>query len=219
MRPFHSNIFVVFAGVTVAVAACSSATTAARSSVELSPEQKARADSAMWPYTQADIDFMSNMIHHHAQALVMARLAPTNDAGRDVRVLSERVINAQTDEIAIMSRWLSDRNKPVPTPDPSGKRMVMNGVEHEMDMPGMLSETQMKQLAAARGPEFDRLFLQLMIQHHQGAVSMVRELLAARGAAIDETVFKLASDINVDQETEIRRMQTMLFNMLVKPEQ
>jgi len=163
---------------------------------------------------------MSNMIHHHAQALVMARLAPTNDAGRDVRVLSERVINAQTDEINLMSQWLRERNKPVPVPDPSGKRMVMNGVEHEMQMPGMLSESQMKELTAARGKEFDRLFLQLMIQHHQGAVTMVKELLETRGAAIDETVFKVASDINVDQETEIRRMQTMLYNMLIaKPSQ
>jgi uncharacterized protein (DUF305 family) len=218
MRRFNSNVCVVFAGLIVAVTACSRGTTSARTSVEPSPQERARADSAMWPYTQADVDFMSNMIHHHAQALVMARMAPTNDAGRDVRVLCERVINAQTDEIAIMSQWLRERNKPVPTPDPSGKRMVMNGVEHEMDMPGMLSETQMKELSAARGSDFDRLFLQLMIQHHQGAVSMVRELLNARGAAIDETVFKLASDINVDQETEIRRMQTMLFNMLVKPE-
>ncbi|MGQ0640303.1 MAG: DUF305 domain-containing protein, partial [Gemmatimonadaceae bacterium] len=102
-------------------AACSSATARGRPA-ELSPVAQARADSAKWPYVQADIDFMSNMIHHHAQALVMARLAPTNDAGRDVRVLCERVINAQTDEIALMSQWLRERNKPVPTPDPSGKR-------------------------------------------------------------------------------------------------
>lgn len=160
---------------------------------------------------------MSNMIHHHAQALVMARLAPTNDAGRDVRVLTERVINAQTDEINLMSQWLRERNKPVPTPDPSGKRMVMNGVEHEMQMEGMLTEKEMQDLAAARGKDFDRLFLQLMIKHHQGAVTMVKQLLDTRGAAIDETVFKVAADINVDQETEIRRMQTMLFNMLVSP--
>ncbi|MEW5915255.1 MAG: DUF305 domain-containing protein [Gemmatimonadota bacterium] len=209
---------VVIVAATVALAACSSATSGRRVA-ELSPQEKARADSAMWPYTQADVDFMWNMIHHHAQALVMARLAPTNDAGRDVRVLCERVINAQTDEIAIMTQWLRERNKPVPTPDPSGKRMMMNGVEHEMQMTGMLTESQMNELTAARGKEFDRTFLQMMIQHHQGAVAMVQELLSARGAAIDETVFKVASDIHVDQETEIRRMQTMLFNMLVKPEQ
>lgn len=197
-----------------AVAACSAT---ARQPRELSAVEQARADSAKWPYTQADIDFMSNMIHHHAQALVMARLAPTNDAGRDVRVLTERVINAQTDEINLMSQWLRERNKPVPTPDPSGKRMVMNGVEHEMQMAGMLTDKEMQELSAARGKDFDRLFLQLMIKHHQGAVTMVKDLFEARGAAIDETVFKVAADINVDQETEIKRMQTMLFNMLVNP--
>jgi uncharacterized protein (DUF305 family) len=185
----------------------------------LSGIERARADSAMWPYTKADIDFMAGMIHHHAQAIAMARMAPTNDAGRDVRVLCERVINAQTDEIALMQQWLKERNQPVPEPNPKGMRMVMGGVEHTMLMPGMLTDSQMDQLAAARSSEFDRLFLQLMIQHHQGAVSMVKDLFAQRGAAIDETVFKVASDINVDQETEIRRMQTMLFNMLVKPEQ
>jgi uncharacterized protein (DUF305 family) len=200
-------------------AACSSATSRGRPA-ELSPVEQARADSAKWPYTKADIDFMSGMIHHHAQALVMARLAPTNDAGRDVRVLSERIINAQTDEIALMQQWLRQRNQPVPEPNPKGMRMLMDGVEHDMLMPGMLSEAQMNELTAARGKEFDRLMLRYMIQHHQGAVAMVKELLSARGAAIDETVFKLAADINVDQETEIRRMQTMLFNMLIeKPSQ
>jgi uncharacterized protein (DUF305 family) len=214
----HARTYFAVAFAFAVAAACSSATARGRPA-DLSPVEQARADSAKWPYTQADVDFMSNMIHHHAQALVMARLAPTNDAGRDVRVLSERVINAQTDEIALMSQWLRERNKAVPTPDPSGKRMVMNGVEHEMQMTGMLSETQMNQLTAARGQDFDRLFLQLMIQHHQGAVTMVKDLLETRGAAIDETVFKLAADINIDQETEIKRMQTMLFNMLVKPSQ
>ncbi len=199
--------------------ACTSAMATSRPG-QLSGVEKARIDSTMWPYTKADIDFMSGMIHHHAQALVMSRLAPTNDAGRDVRVLTERIINAQTDEIALMQQWLRERNQVVPEPNPKGMRMVMNGVEHDMLMPGMLSEAQMNELAIARGKDFDRLFLQYMIQHHQGAVSMVQELLSVRGAAIDETVFKVAADINVDQETEIRRMQGMLFNMLIdKPSQ
>jgi uncharacterized protein (DUF305 family) len=201
------------------VAACSSAT-ARTSPAELSPVEKARADSALWPYTKADIDFMSGMIHHHAQAIVMARLAPTNDAGSSIRILSERIINAQTDEIALMQQWLRERNQPVPVPNPKGMRMVMNGVEHDMLMPGMLSETQMKELETARGKEFDKLLLRYMIQHHQGAVQMVKELISSRGAALDETVFKMASDINVDQETEIKRMQQMLFNLLTeKPTQ
>ena len=89
--------------------------------------------------------------------------------------------------------------------------MTMGGSEHVMLMPGMLSETQMKELDAARGQDFDRLFLTFMIQHHKGAVSMVRDLFAARGAGQDETVFKFASDVEVDQTTEINRMFEMLF--------
>lgn len=198
---------------TVALAACSSATVGSRQAA-MSPVEKARADSAKWPYTQADIDFMSGMIHHHAQAIEMAKLAPTNGAGSSVSILTGRVINAQNDEIHVMQQWLRDRNQPVPEPNPKGMKMVMNGVEHVMPMPGMLTDAQMDTLKAARGKDFDKYFLRYMIQHHQGAVSMVQTLISSRGAALDETVFKVASDINVDQETEIARMQKMLFNML-----
>jgi uncharacterized protein (DUF305 family) len=89
-------------------------------------------------------------------------------------------------------------------------KMMMNGMEHEMLMPGMLTDDQMKELDAARGTEFDRLFLRDMIQHHQGAVSMVNSLFATPGAAQDQSVFKLASDVSADQTTEIARMQKML---------
>jgi hypothetical protein len=101
-------------------------------------EAKARADSARYPYTAADVRFMSGMIGHHAQALVMARLAPTHGANRSVQILAERIINAQQDEIAIMQQWLRDRRQPVPEPT-AATTMVMNGVEHEMLMPGMRS--------------------------------------------------------------------------------
>jgi uncharacterized protein (DUF305 family) len=94
-----------------------------------------------------------------------------------------------------------------------GMKMTMNGMEHTMLMPGMLTEEQMKQLDAARGPEFDRLFLTDMIQHHSGAVSMVRDLFASYGAGQDELVFKFASDVNVDQTTEIARMEKMLAGL------
>jgi uncharacterized protein (DUF305 family) len=198
---------------TVALAACSSATVGSRQA-SMSPAEKARADSAKWPYTQADIDFMSGMIHHHAQAIEMSKLAPTNGAGSSVSILTGRVINAQNDEIHVMQQWLRDRNQPVPEPNPKGMKMVMNGVEHVMPMPGMLTDAQMDTLKAARGKDFDKYFLRYMIQHHQGAVDMVKTLISSRGAALDETVFKVASDINVDQETEIARMQKMLFNML-----
>lgn len=171
---------------------------------------QARADSARHPYTEADIHFMSGMIGHHAQAIMMARWAPSHGAAPAIRTLAERIINAQQDEIAKMQTWLADRLQPVPEATPAGLRMKMNGVEHVMLMPGMLTDVQMKQLDQARGDVFDRLFLSFMIQHHQGAVSMVKDLFGSYGAGLDETVFKFASDVNVDQATEIDRMQKML---------
>jgi len=152
---------------------------------------------------------MSAMIGHHAQAIVMSRWAPSHGASSSVRILAERIINAQQDEIATMQRWLGDRQQPVPEAIP-GMRMMMNGQEHVMLMPGMLTDAQMKELDSARGPVFDRLFLTYMIQHHRGAVSMVKDLFGSYGAAQDEVVFKFASDVNVDQSTEIARMQKML---------
>jgi uncharacterized protein (DUF305 family) len=98
----------------------------------------------------------------------------------------------------------------VPEARPAGMKMMMHGSEHEMLMPGMLTEPQMQQLDQARGPEFDRLFLTFMIQHHKGAVSMVKDLFGTNGAAQDELVFKFANDVNVDQSTEIARMERML---------
>jgi uncharacterized protein (DUF305 family) len=171
---------------------------------------KARADSAIRPYTAADIHFMSGMIGHHAQAMVMSKLAPSRGASASVRTLAERIVNGQEDEIATMQRWLRDRRQPVPEARPGPMKMTMGGVEHDMLMPGMLSEAQMRQLELARGAEFDRLFLTFMIQHHRGAVTMVEALFATYGAGQDHTVFKLASDVNVDQTTEIARMQQML---------
>jgi uncharacterized protein (DUF305 family) len=170
---------------------------------------KAAADSARLPYTAADIHFMSGMIGHHAQAIVIARWAPTHGASASVRRLAERIVNAQEDEIIIMQQWLADRRQPVPEALP-GTRMRMGGVEHVHLMPGMLTEDQMKQLDKARGAQFDRLFLAFMIQHHLGAVEMVKQLFGTIGAGQDETVFKFASDVSVDQATEIARMEKML---------
>ena len=128
--------------------------------------------------------------------------------------LAARIINAQQDEIVAMQKWLRDRHQAVPEANPHGMTMKMDGMDHEMLMPGMLSETQLKQLDDARDKEFDRLFLTFMIQHHRGAVTMVKELFDTYGAAQDITVFKLASDVNVDQTTEIDRMQKMLASMI-----
>ena len=171
---------------------------------------KARADSARYPYTEADVQFMSGMIAHHSQAIVMSGWAPTHGAGPSLRVMAERIINAQQDEIATMQTWLRDRNQSVPEAKPGPMKMKMNGMEHEMLMPGMLTDAQMHELDGAKGPEFDRLFLTYMIQHHRGAVSMVQELFGTEGAAQDEVTFKLANDVSADQSSEIVRMETML---------
>jgi uncharacterized protein (DUF305 family) len=202
----------------MAMSACASAHNSAEAPVtptvssRLDPAYiaKARADSIRHPYTEADVQFMSHMIGHHAQAIAMSRWAPTHDASPTVRRLADRIINAQQDEIATMQNWLRDRLQPIPEATPGGMKMTMNGMEHMMLMPGMLTEEQMKQLDAARGPDFDRLFLTDMIQHHRGAVSMVKDLFGTYGAGQDETVFKFASDVNVDQTTEIARMEKML---------
>ena len=162
------------------------------------------------PYTDADVDFMAGMIPHHAQAVVMAGWAPSHGARVDVAVLCERIVVAQRDEIAMMQTWLGDRGQSVPDATSTRHRMKMNGVEHDMLMPGMLTDEEMAALDRARGPEFDRLFLVGMIKHHQGAIDMVDVLFKAYGAAHDETVFRFASDVYADQSIEIDRMNKML---------
>ncbi len=188
---------------------------------------KARTDSTRYPYTAADIRFMSGMIGHHSQAIVMSRMAPTHGAGGSVRVLAERIISAQQDEIITMQRWLLDRGQALPATDGAPMAMPMtmpmgsgdHAMSHDMAgmshalMPGMLSAEQMQLLGAARGKDFDRLYLTFMIQHHRGAVSMVTTLFDTEGAGQDELVFKFASDVNVDQTTEIARMEKMLASL------
>src|SRR6266571_526828 len=110
------------------------------------------------------------------RAVLLALFAGTACASPSVLTLSERIINAQQDEIAAMQKWLRDRHQPVPEANPHGMMMKMDGMEHEMLMPGMLTESQLKQLDQARSKEFDRLFLTFMIQHHGGAVTMVKNL-------------------------------------------
>ena len=202
-----------------AIAACGSQSSASRGAAAPSPAQaqgeaaaiaRAKADSIRNPYTAADVRFMQGMIGHHAQAIVMATWAPTHGANSSVRILCERIINAQQDEILTMQTWLSDRHQSVPEAKGGPMKMMMNGKEREMVMPGMLTDAQMHQLDLAKGPDFDRLFLTDMIQHHRGAVSMVKDLFGTYGAGQDEVIFKFASDVNVDQMTEIARMERML---------
>ena len=170
----------------------------------------ARADSARLRFTEADVRFVTGMIGHHAQAVVMAGLAPSRGAGPAVSTLAARIINAQNDEIALMELWLRDRGQRVPEVEVSGITMVVRGADYSVHMPGMLTQEQLQELDAANGQDFDRVFLTYMIQHHEGAVTMVLELFGTDGAGQDDLVFKLASDIHVDQITEIARMKQML---------
>jgi len=163
------------------------------------------------PFSIADVNFMSGMIPHHAQAVVMAGWAASHGARNDVRILCERIAVAQRDEIKFMQTWLNDRGQEVPEATATHHKMKMpNGTVHDMLMPGMLTDEEMAQLDKARGPEFDRLFLLGMIKHHQGAITMVEELLASYGAAQDDEIYRFASDVFADQSTEIDRMTKML---------
>ena len=197
--------------VAVFAAGCASSRQQSAGDVSLSPAALARADSGRPPYTRADVQFMQGMIAHHAQAVYMASLAPSHRARSDVRTLAERIDVAQRDEIAFMQRWLGERRETVPeaafTHDMSGHAMAgMSGAL----MPGMLTHEQLMQLDEATGPAFDRLFLTFMIQHHQGALTMVERLFASPGAGQDVTIFRFASDVTADQTTEIDRMRSML---------
>jgi uncharacterized protein (DUF305 family) len=197
-----------------ALAACSSATRSS-STVEpviinpsgRSPAEIARADSGRPPYTKADVEFVSGMIPHHSQAVLMAGWARSHGASESVQGLAERIVVAQRDEIAFMQRWLRERRESVPDGDTS--HMMMAGMDHKL-MPGMLTPEQLQQLDKARGSEFDRLFLQFMIQHHEGALTMVETLFASPGSGQDEDLFKFASDVSADQTSEISRMSVML---------
>jgi uncharacterized protein (DUF305 family) len=166
--------------------------------------EQARVDSIRRPYTKPDIEFMTGMIHHHAQAVKMARWCPDHGANKSLAIFCRRIDMAQTSEIGLMQ------------PNPRGMIMTMGGMEHVMPMPGMLTDAQMAKLDSARGVEFDRLFLTWMIQHHEGAIAMVDKLFNTPAAAQDEVVFKFANDVHADQSTEIARMQQMLEALTVK---
>lgn len=191
------------------------------SNAEMETLYRQRIDEMRARFTEADVRFMRHMIHHHAQAVEISRFAPERTDNRQIRTLAARIINAQRDEIALMQRWLADRAQPVPELHEMGSRIMVHepgvmdhGSGHGMaDMPGMLTPEQVDALEAAQGTEFDRLFLTYMIEHHQGAVVMVRELFATDGAGQDEEVFRFASDVQVDQNTEVARMQRMLDAM------
>ena len=159
-------------------------------------------------YTPADVEFMQGMIAHHAQALDMVALVPERTTTESIRLLAQRIDISQRDEIRLMRNWLTERGQAAP--DPAAAHGHHAGGVHEMLMPGMLTGEQMARLAAAKGAEFDRLFLQLMIQHHQGALTMVKTLFGTQGAAQETPTFRYASEVDTDQRFEIERMQKLL---------
>ena len=202
---------------------------------EIEALYRERLAGARTRFTEADVRFMTDMIHHHAQALEMAVLAPTNAASASVQALAGRILISQQDEILLMRQWLQDREHPAPTvdletgrisdghgahahhhPAPSPDGHTHHGPTHDTpahDMPGMIDGVRMARLAQSHGSEFDRLFLTLMIEHHEGAVTMVRELFASDGAGQDEEIFRFASDVHADQVIEVARMRLLLASL------
>jgi uncharacterized protein (DUF305 family) len=215
MKALWQGALVVSLSGAVCAAGCASARPAAQpaGNPPAAPQNTLHATPpglGHYPYSDADVAFMTGMIPHHAQAVIMAGWAPTHGARHDVAVLCERIVVAQRDEISLMQNWLRDRGLPVPDASSTRMKMSMGGMEHDMLMPGMLTDEEMAALDRARGPEFDRLFLEGMIRHHQGAIDMVDTLFDSYGAAQDEMIFKFANDVFADQSTEIDRMKQML---------
>jgi len=164
------------------------------------------ADLSQVEYTSADIKFMQGMIGHHQQAIEMVALIDARTSRDDLRRLGRRIDLSQADEIAMMKHWLEVRRQQVPGPN----AMHLHGAAL---MPGMLTEDDMARLAAAKGAEFDRLFLEGMIRHHEGALTMVRDLFATPGGGQDPAVFSFASDVDADQRMEIDRMGALLITI------
>jgi uncharacterized protein (DUF305 family) len=160
------------------------------------------------PSSPADVQFMQHMIMHHAQAVEMTALIESHTKNKNLHSLGARISRSQEDEIKFMKRWLTTRGNPV---SPAMHNMPgMDMSSHSMLMPGMLTPKQMEALSKAKDEEFDRLFLTGMIQHHKGALTMVKDLFDTAGAGQDAELFNFATDVDTGQRAEIRIMQTML---------
>ena len=168
------------------------------------------------PHSAADTQFMQHMIVHHAQAVEMTALIESHTENKEIRTLGARISKSQDDEIKFMKRWLAARGEPVSAPMPMHQMHDPSMPHHEMLMPGMLSAKQMEALKNAKGQEFDRLFLNGMIQHHNGALIMVKDLFNTAGAGQDAELFNFATDVDSGQRAEIKIMQTLLGE---KPEE
>jgi uncharacterized protein (DUF305 family) len=160
------------------------------------------------PLSAKDVEFMQGMIMHHAQAVEMTALIESHTTNKELRSLGARISHSQADEIKFMQRWLETRGQPTSMPMQHMPGMDMSS--HNMLMPGMLTAKQMEALRAAKGEDFDHLFLTGMIQHHNGALVMVKDLFDSSGAGQDAELFNFATDVDSGQRAEIRIMQTML---------
>jgi uncharacterized protein (DUF305 family) len=161
------------------------------------------------PRSQADVEFMQGMIMHHSQAVEMTALIPSHTENEDLRSLGARISSSQSDEIKFMQRWLAARGEPASMANPGMPTMDM-AHEPMALMPGMLRPEQMEALRKAKGAEFDGMFLKGMIQHHNGALTMVKDLFDTAGAGQDADLFNFATDADNTQRAEIKIMQTML---------
>jgi uncharacterized protein (DUF305 family) len=167
------------------------------------------ATATLPPRSHTDVEFMQGMIMHHGQAVEMTALISSHTENKELRSLGARISSSQTDEIKFMKRWLAARGEAVSMAMPGMKDMDMSG--HPMAlMPGMLTPEQMEALRKAQGAEFDHLFLIGMVQHHNGALTMVKDLFDTAGAGQDAELFDFAMDADNTQRAEIRIMQTML---------
>jgi uncharacterized protein (DUF305 family) len=173
--------------------------------------------ATLLPRSPADVRFMQGMIMHHAQAVEMTALIESHTTNKDLGSLGARISSSQSDEIKFMKRWLEARGEPTGEPlSTMLKEMagmdtdIPSHTSHSMLMPGMLTEKQMDALKKAKGEEFDRLFLTGMIQHHNGALIMVKDLFDTAGAGQDAELFNFATDVDSGQRAEIRIMQTIL---------
>jgi len=161
------------------------------------------------PRSQAEVEFMQGMIMHHAQAVEMTALIPPHTENKDLRLLGARISSSQSDEIKFMKRWLAARGESISMPMPDMPGMDMSHPSLAL-MPGMLTPEQMDALRKAKGAEFDQLFLTGMIQHHNGALIMVKDLFDTAGAGQDAELFDFANDADNTQRAEMRIMQDML---------
>src|SRR5215510_1876951 len=212
----HSLVWLLLAANSLTLALAFSVYTQQSTPVVVQPGAPGQPTKKLPPSTRAslppaspkNVEFMQGMIMHHAQAVEMTALIESRTDNKELRTLGARISHSQSDEINFMKRWLQARGEPIDLPMPEMSGMDMS--KHQMLMPGMLTAKQMDALRKAMGAEFDKLFLTGMIQHHGGALIMVKDLFDTAGAGQDAELFNFATDVDSGQRAEIRIMQGML---------